>query len=213
MTRDTFPDWRGETVLVLGAGSSAREVAARLKPGVVRVIALNRSHELVPWAEVLYAADSGFWRQYATARAFKGWRFCADEHVRYLDAGIYPVTIARDPKTGLRRTAMIDGPIGTVGYGGNSGYQAVNLAAQFGASRILLCLDYGGKHWHEDHPRTLRNPTAAQFREWSRHLDAAAPTLASWGIEVLNVAPASALRAYQHADCRVFDPDERALPA
>lgn len=210
--RDTYPSWPGDTVLVLGAGKSARDVAAALRPGCMRVIALNRSHELVPWAEVLYAADSGFWRQYANAREFKGWRFCADNHVRYFGADIATVTIARDPR-GLRLTEMVRGPIGTVGYGGNSGFQAVNLAAQFGASRILLCLDYQGSHWHEDHPKTLRNPTTGQFRQWATDLDRQAPILRSWGIEVFNVARNSILRAYPYADCSVFIEDERPLSA
>jgi hypothetical protein len=178
----------------------------------VRVIAINRSIELVPWADVLYAADAGFWRHYANARAFTGWRFCADKHARYMDAGIYPVTIARD-KRGMRVNEMIKGPIGTVGAGGNSGFQAVNLAVQFGASRILLCLDYRGKHWHPDHPTSLRNPDAAQLRNWANFLDGQAATLRAWGVEVVNVAKNSALRAFPYADSSLFNPDECALPA
>jgi hypothetical protein len=200
-------------VLVLGAGLSAERVAASLRPGAVRVIAINRSHELVPWAEVLYAADAGFWRQYATARAFKGWKFSADRHARYMDASVYPVNIGRHPRTGIRLSEMIRGPVGTVGYGGNSGFQSVNLAAQFGASRILLCLDYQGSHWHEDHPNTLRNPTPDQLAAWSKALDEQAPILASWGIEVLNVSPTSVLKAYQYADSSLFNKDECSLPA
>lgn len=211
--RDTFPDWRGETVLVLGAGQSAKGVAETLRPGAVRVIAINRSFELVPEAEVLYGADSGFWRHYPGARAFKGWRFCADDHVRYFDAGIYPVIIAKNPRTGTRLSELIRQPVGTVGYGGNSGFQAVNLAAQFGARRILLCLDYTGNHWHKDHPPVLRNPTPAQLGHWAKDLDRQSKTLVDWGIEVFNVAPASILKAYPYADCGLFNSDERSLSA
>lgn len=179
----------------------------------MRVLTINKSFELAPWADVLYAADYGFWRQYEAARKFKGWRYAAEDSVRYLDAGIYPVTIARDPKNGLRIDQMVKGPIGTVGNGGNSGFQAVNLAVQFGASRILLCLDYRGKHWHPDHPRTLRNPTDGQLRAWAATMDKQASLLASWGVEVVNVAPQSILRAYPHADSRLFDPNPGPLPA
>lgn len=208
----TFPDWSGDTALILGAGPSAADVAAVLRPGCMRVIAINRSHELVPWAEVLYAADSGFWRQYADARAFKGLKYCADNHVRYFGSNIGTVTIARDPR-GLRLTEMVRKTIGVVGYGGNSGFQAVNLAAQFGASRILLCLDYQGSHWHEDHPNVLRNPTSSQFRSWACDLDRQAPILRSWGIEVFNVARNSILKAYPYADCSLFVEDDRSLSA
>lgn len=198
---------------MIGAGESAATVAAALRPGSVRVIAINRSHELVPWAEVLYAADSGFWREYPAARAFKGWRYCADDHIRYIDPGITPVTIARCPKKGTRLTQMIKGPIGTVGYGGNSGFQAVNLALQFGASRILLCLDYVGKHWHPDHSLRLRNPTSRQLADWARDLDSQAEKLRAFGVEVLNVAPKSILKAFKYADCGLFNKDECSLSA
>lgn len=191
---------------------SAVEVAATLRPGAIRVIAINRSHELVPWAEVLYAADSGFWRAYSNARKFDGWRFCADEYVRLLDSGIYPVTIARKPDK-TRLSEMIRQPVGTVGYGGNSGFQAVNLAAQFGASKILLCLDYSGSHWHPDHSRALRNPTAAELKVWATHLDRQAKTFKSWGIEVFNVARHSILKAYPYAESSLFNPVECTLPA
>lgn len=200
-------------MLVLGAGESAAEVAAALRPGSVRIIAINRSHELAPWAEVLYAADFGFWRQYKAAREFTGWRFCADEHIRYLDPGVVPIKIARCPRNGNRLNEMVKGPVGTIGAGGNSGFQAVNLAAQFGAARILLCLDYRGKHWHPDHPKTLRNPVASQLIAWARNLDSQAQTLSAWGIEVINVARSSILKAFPYADCNLFNSDERSLPA
>lgn len=198
-------------MLVLGAGESARLVADVIEPGAVRVIAINRSFELMPWAEVLYAADSGFWMTYPAARKFTGWKFAADQHARKVDAGIYPVTIARDPRTRAQRTDMVRGPVGTVSSGANSGFQAVNLAAQFGASRILLCLDYRGSHWHEDHARSLRNPTPDQLRTWARSLDSQAGTLKSWGIEVISVAKNSILKAYPYADCSLFNSDECSL--
>ena len=48
---------------------------------------------------------------------------------------------------------------------------------------------------HTDHLR--RNPDDASFRRWIKHFDAAAPVYASWGVEVLNASPSSALMAYQ----------------
>jgi hypothetical protein len=177
------------------------------------VIAINRSYELFPWAEVLYAADSGFWREYADARRFRGWRYSADDTIRHVDPSITPVTIARCPRKGTRLTEMVRGPVGTVGYGANSGFQAVNLAAQFGASRILLCLDYRGAHWHPDHSLRLRNPMPKQLAQWARDLDSQAETLRAWNIEVINVAPNSALKAYPYADSRLFNKDECSLPA
>jgi hypothetical protein len=81
--------------------------------------------------------------------------------------------------------------------GGTSAFQALNLAVQFGASRILLAgVDFVGDHFHGPHPPALRNPSQAQFTKWRMAFDAAAPTLTAWGVEVLNLSPISALTAY-----------------
>ncbi|HCZ48509.1 MAG TPA: hypothetical protein DCZ11_05850, partial [Gammaproteobacteria bacterium] len=43
--------------------------------------------------------------------------------------------------------------------GGNSGYQALNLAVLLGAERvILLGYDMHGGHWHGRHGGRLNNP-------------------------------------------------------
>jgi uncharacterized Rossmann fold enzyme len=54
--------------------------------------------------------------------------------------------------------------------GGNSGYQAVQLAIMWGASEIILVgftMKYlnGQKHWHADHKTT--NPEEAMLRKWA----------------------------------------------
>lgn len=87
-----------------------------------------------------------------------------------------------------------------IGDGGNSGFQALNLAAQFGARRICLVgydmrLDRG-VHWHGRHRRGLNNPTDRNLVRWRRALDGAAPVLAALGIEVVNCSPVSTLTAY-----------------
>ena len=91
---------------------------------------------------------------------------------------------------------------GSVGFGGNSGFHAVNLALQWGARRIVLVgFDYSlakGVHWHGRHGGKLNNPTELVVRKWRQRLDAAAPTLARLGIEVFNTSATSALTAYPY---------------
>ncbi len=92
---------------------------------------------------------------------------------------------------------------GFIGDGRNSGFQAINLAVQFGAARIVLTgfdmwLDRG-IHWHGPHGRALNNPGAAQLAKWRRIVDAAAGDLAALGIDVINATPGSALTAYRFA--------------
>lgn len=90
---------------------------------------------------------------------------------------------------------------GKTGSGGNSGFQALNLAVQWGARRVLLVgydmrIDLG-VHWHGPHGYGLNNPTEHLTRRWVAALDGVAATLAGLGVEVLNCAPISALTAYR----------------
>lgn len=89
---------------------------------------------------------------------------------------------------------------GELGWGGNGGFHALNLAIQFGARRIVL-VGYDmrvdrGTHWHGDHPKGMNNPAASNTARWRQVLDAQAPLLASMGVSVINASPVSALEAY-----------------
>lgn len=90
---------------------------------------------------------------------------------------------------------------GVVGWGGNSGFHAVNLAVQWGVKRIILVgFDMTlakGVHWHGPHVGKLHNPTDCGVARWRERLDAQAPLLAGLGIEVINTSMASALQNYQ----------------
>lgn len=93
---------------------------------------------------------------------------------------------------------------GHIGWGGNSGFQALNLAVQFGAKRVVL-VGYdmhleAGIHWHGKHGGRLSNPTKGNARSWRARLDAVAETLARAGVEVLNASPISALQNYRKVD-------------
>lgn len=90
---------------------------------------------------------------------------------------------------------------GRIGYGGNSGFQAINLAIQCGVSKIVLVgfdmdLDRG-VHWHGLHANKLNNPPRKRLAKWRERLDAVAPAIAAMGIEVINTSELSALTAYR----------------
>lgn len=89
---------------------------------------------------------------------------------------------------------------GTVGWGGNSGFHALNLAVQFMAGKIILVgydmrVDHG-LHWHGAHPKGMNNPKAGNVDRWRRNIDAAAETIAALGIQVINASAVSALQNY-----------------
>lgn len=88
----------------------------------------------------------------------------------------------------------------TVHSGGNSGYQAINLAMHLGATRIIL-LGYdmtwtGGKaHWFGNHPEGLNNVKPDRYIAAYRTIKPE-----DYGIEILNCSRETALDAFPHHD-------------
>ena len=134
---------------------------------------------------------------------FGGLKLSQDENAaRYFD-DVHHTPLACGHRRGSGADLMHFDRPGHIGWGGNSGFQALNLAAQMGPARIVLVgLDMtitGGVHWHGAHPDNsykLHNPTEQITNRWARPIEAAAPVLAERGIEVLNASAVSKLTAY-----------------
>lgn len=189
-----YLEFTDKTVVVVASGQSAKNII----PDIVNypAIVINRGVELLPNADVLYAADSGFWNVYsATIREFHGLKICPMMQAQAIHPSVLKCDILK--KDGISVHNMQRDPFGTIGHGGNSGFQAVNLAVQFGAKRILLAgFDYCGDHWHEPHDKRLGNPTELQLRTWTKRFDDQSERLKSWGVEVINLSQYSALKNY-----------------
>ena len=198
-----LPDWEGETVAVVASGESTPEILSLVRSRC-RLAVVNLNFRLAPEAEILYAADSGFWQHYKDSRNFQGMKISAHVASPKYDPNVHVATIPK--KRGRRVDRMLEGPPGTIGAGGgNSGFQLINLVAQTRPRRILLVgYDYGGGHWHEDHPAALRNPTPRQLGQWRQFLDDEAATLRAWGIEVLNLSRRSSLRRFERAESDIL---------
>lgn len=87
-------------------------------------------------------------------------------------------------------------------WGGNSGYQCINLAYLWGARRIvLLGFDMqrtdGKAHWFGDHPQGLHNNSP--YDKWLRNFDRLAADLKAEGVEVINATRKTALRCFPFA--------------
>lgn len=91
----------------------------------------------------------------------------------------------------------------SLGGGGNSGFQCLNLMAQLGVSAVALVgFDMGGggaTHWHGPGwsfgGGTLR---PGNMDRWRRVTDGAASVLHARGVEVVNTSARSALTAYRY---------------
>lgn len=142
---------------------------------------------------MLYACDRRWWDHSAGVPEFAGLKVTGDRQaaVRHGLRVVWP---------DANRNELLLERAGWIGYGGNSGFQALNLALQFGAMRLVLVgFDLtlaAGVHWHGKHEGGLNNPSAESLARWARTLDRQAPMLEALGIEVLNASPASALTAF-----------------
>lgn len=190
-----LPDWAGAQVCILASGPSLTTgqcqivQAWREAESTARVIVINNTFELAPWADLLYACDATWWRMHiAQVRLrFHGELWTQDEAAR-LAFGVRHVPSVRAPGLGVN---------GAIHQGGNGGYQAINLAFLAGASRIvLLGFDMHGTHWHGSHPPGLSNPPPWLFAQWIKHFEALSTDLRSRGVPVVNCSPGSALRAF-----------------
>ena len=196
-----WQDWRGECVAIVGAGPSAKTAGVEKLKDRIHVIAINESYRLCPWAEILYSCDADWWKLRAVEVAnFPGIKLTLDDPANPIHfEGINKLKIAKHNNSEWINDFRFDVP-GVVGSGGNSGFQMVNLAAQFGATGIALVgIDMrhsGDVHWHGRHPSPLRNPDVGQFLQWRKHLDGHAHKLFARGIDVVNCSHFSALTAF-----------------
>lgn len=184
--------WPGSTVAVLASGPSmSQEVAKQVRhlPSVV----VNNTFKLSPWSQVLYAADSEWWQNTPEALKFEGIK----------------VTI-RTPVHGVN----LIGEAGKLGYSdrtdelhtyGNSGAQAIQLAAKAGARRILLCgFDMRPGHWHKEHRHPLRTTPEPTYERWIERFTVLAAALQERGIDVVNCTPGSAITAFRTGQIEEF---------
>jgi hypothetical protein len=184
-------EWAGETAYLLGGGPSLANIDVRSLPG--RTIAINNSWAIRPDADVLYFCDAAWWQTHGDAvkAGFRGKYISSigdihDEMVKRLRNG-GPTGLDLRPEY-LR-------------HGANSGYQAINLAVHFGASRIIL-LGYDMKtdgnktHWHEGHGV---DPAIVQHGIEKRMLPqfgALVEPLKAAGVEIVNATEGSALKCF-----------------
>jgi hypothetical protein len=185
--------WPGEPAVCIASGPSLTREDVEYCRGKARVIVINRTIQLAPWADVLYGCDARFWKWHAAeAKAFQGLKFSLE---RDLDNDCGQVMLKNGGIWGLSTDPT------TIRNGRNSGYQAINLAVLLGMSRIVL-LGYdmqaganGEAHWHSDHPNNF-SPGDPQFRSWRAAFLSMVQPLADLGVSVVNCTKQTALTMF-----------------
>jgi hypothetical protein len=178
----------------------------------IRTIAVNSSFLWADFADVLYAADSHWWRwmhdgidypkigvnaeevrrRYA---AFRGQRCTIQSSGgNVADESVHMLKNKGDKGLSLDPEALVTGR--------NSGFQAMNLAVLAGAKRIVL-LGFDGapqhdgrEHFHGPHPRPT--PSAA-YPLYRQAMSAAENPLIDSGIEVVNCSPGTQIDSFPKA--------------
>jgi hypothetical protein len=191
---DWFPDWRGQVCAIIASGPSAKTAPIDLLRDKARAIAVNESWQLCKWADVLYGCDYAWWRMQQGVPKFGGMKISQDAEACNRFKDIRKITVE------VHSNSVIMTP-GLVGSGGNGGFQALNLAVQFGARTILLIgcdmrVDLG-EHWHPRHYPPLSNPHPNDnLPRWRTAFDGAADVLNDLGVKVINCSAVSLLKAY-----------------
>lgn len=166
----------GMTVVCIGSGPSLtdEQLTIPLQLGLP-CIAINNTWERVPFATIIYAADTNWWRSNAAKIQSDAARWTCSEYA----ARAYKLNLFRAPFGGF-----------------NSGLRAIQLAAKLGAARVLLlgydCHVKNGTHWHGDH-QGLSNPNAALCTEWQKYYRRESRRLSA---QVINCTPGSALDCF-----------------
>ena len=160
--------------------------------GRCRVIAIKKNIELVPWADVVYGCDGPWWISVNGLPDFRGLKVCYEKNNLSLFPEIRRIGIE------VPTDRLLFEKIGKVGSGGNSGFQALNLALQWGAKDIILIVfDMTGPHWYGKNRWTgANNPDESNFRRWRDAFGVASKQCHQMGVKVVNCSPVSALACF-----------------
>jgi hypothetical protein len=181
------PEWAGDRCFIVGSGPSVAQQNLEVLRGR-RVIAVNSSWPLVPFADFLLFGDGRWWRQYRNdaLAGFPGRIVTCDwgsVHSRVLRMRrVKPPGLAsRNDTLAMRRTSLS---------------AAINLAVHLGVKSIVLIgIDNkvatdGRTHFHDRHPW---DQITRCWQEQRDDLETLVVPLRDRSIETVNASPGSAL--------------------
>jgi hypothetical protein len=191
---DWWPDWRGECVAIVGSGPSIKGMDLSVLKDRIHVIAIKVAVDLCPWAEVCYGCDAPWWIDRKGLPKFGGLKI-----YHGLAANKYPAMHRCD--IDISSDNMLVAQPMKIGNGGNSGFQALNLAVQFGAMDVILigmdCHQRGGVHWYGRNTwLNANNPMASNYNRWMKGFDTAGRDLKKLGVTVINASMESEIKTF-----------------
>lgn len=187
------PIWYGETVVILATGPSLTkedcEYIERHRNSL-RVIAVSDAYKLYPRADLLYSCDADWWVVHEGVPTFTKRKVSMEPVLDYKDV----LFVKNDGVDGLGEAP------GYIRNGRNSTYQAMGVAIQTGAKRIVfLGLDLGednGKtHFFGDHPKKINKKS--DYGLFASKFKAVAKQIEDMGIEVINCSRKTSLGCFK----------------
>jgi predicted peroxiredoxin len=169
------------TAACIASGPSlTREDCEAVRAAGLPTIVTNNTWELCPWANAIYAMDRAWWREYLdrVKHEFTGRRISAHRGI----TGVETIHVR---------------------HGQTSGQGAIDLAAKWGARRIILLgYDYmhtnGQRHWHGNHKKGLGNADKVPGRICN--VDRLAKQLQNQGIQIINCSRKTAVRCFERME-------------
>lgn len=190
--------WDDFCVVAAPGPSLTQEVAEQCRS--LHVVAVNDAHRLFPFADVLYACDAAWWNYYLGVPEFHGEKWSSHGNAGHDDK----TKAAADHRLRLVRGKDAPGfsyDSGSIHYGDNSGFQAVNLAGHkigWRGTIALVGFDMrtvdGKRHFFGDHPECLTQ-TGPGYRKWPQSFAVASKSLPQ-ECKIINCTPDSALACF-----------------
>jgi len=194
-----WKDWRGQCVAIIASGPSVKKARLELLRNRIHVLAIKENVNLCPWADVVYGCDWPWWHHRQGLPEYTGLKlaYAHDAYARYAD--VHQIVIESAHSNEL----LTDVP-GSIGAGGNSGFQALNIAVQFGATGIMLigfdAHDRSGAHWYgRNFWHGANNPDELNFQRWLEAMQNIMPKLEELGVDVVNVSEISRIECFRRA--------------
>jgi hypothetical protein len=195
------PIWAGATCIVAAPGPGLTEDVANRCRGH-RTIVVTDAYRIIPWADVLYSCDSGWWGVHQGAVGFNGQRWSTHD-----DGSNDKTWVAAEYRVRVVAGKKADGfslDPAVIHYGDNNCFQAVNLAILFGSTRIILVganmQSVNGKTHCAGVDRTNgRLRACTDYRRFVPNFEKAAEMLPPH-ITIINATPNSALKCFEQME-------------
>lgn len=192
------PEGQYDTIVIVGPGPSlTKEQCDYVLARGLFTIAVGDGYLLSPYSDILYHCDNQWWECHKSVPDFLGCMRVSLEKTRFSNVQRINPSKQRDGLTFEPSTVVT---------GGNSLYQAINLAVHYKPKTIILIgcdlkrASTGQYNVRGDHPSEIKG--RAKFREFIKKISTLVKPLEELGITVYNCSIDSDLNCFRREDLK-----------